>query len=113
MDVIIRSRSVPVSKALQEHCQERAQRAIQPFAQQVDRVELVLVDLNGPKKGLGQACRVFVKLSRGGSVMFATSGRDFYAAASQATFGAGRHLARTLAKARTRTHVPVAPLGAV
>jgi hypothetical protein len=75
---------------------------VQPFADQIGRVELVMVDVNGPRKGLGQACRVFVELTHGGRLMFASSARDFYSAASRATFGAGRRLARVLERARAR-----------
>ena len=102
MQIIVRSPNVPVSKALEEHCKSRVQRAVQPFAEQIGRVEVIMVDVNGPKKGLGQVCRVFVELTHGGHLMFASRARDFYSAASRATFGTGRRLARVLSRARAR-----------
>jgi hypothetical protein len=36
--------------------------------------------------------------------MFGSRARDFYSAASRATFGAGRRLARVLERARARPH---------
>jgi len=102
MQVIVRSPNVPVSKALEEHCQSHVRRAVQPFAEQIGRVEVVMVDVNGPKKGLGQVCRVFVEFTHGGLMIFASSARDFYSAVSRATFGAGRRVARVLARARAR-----------
>ena len=104
VNVIIRHRNVTHSEALEAHCRQRVARAVEPFAGRVERVEVVLVDLNGPRKGPGHACRVFVRLAAGGGVMFASEDRDFYVASSRAATGAGRHLARVLAKSRTRSH---------
>jgi hypothetical protein len=112
VDVIIHHRNVTPSRALEAHCRERIARAVDPFAGRVERVEVVLVDLNGPRKGLGQACRVFVRLATGGGLMFASKDRDFYRASSRAVTGMGRHLARVLAKSRTRVHQRFAPDGA-
>lgn len=113
MNVIIHHRNVTPSKALEAHCRARVARAVESFAERVDRVEVVLVDLNGTRKGPGHACRVFVRLTAGGAVMFASQDRDFYRASSRAATGAGRHLARVLAKARARSHERFElPLGA-
>lgn len=111
MNVVIRSQRVPISPQLEEHCRERIARAVQPFKQQLDRVELVLVDLNGPRNSPGQACRVFVALTGGGRVLYESRQKDFYLAASRATDGAGKHLARTLARSRTRAQRGAVPLG--
>jgi len=102
VNVIIRSQRVPISQALEEHCRARIARAVQPFVEQLERVELVFVDLNGPRNAPAQSCRVFVVLSGGARVMFESSQRDFYLAASRATLGAGRHLARVIARSRER-----------
>jgi ribosome-associated translation inhibitor RaiA len=110
--IIIRSPNVPMSKALEEHCQSRARRAVEPFTGQVGRVEIVMVDVNGPKKALGQVCRVFVDLTHGGQLIFVSRARDFYSAVSRATFGAGRRLARVLARARNRAQPRVRAEGA-
>ena len=104
VNVIIRSQHVPISPALEEHCRERIARAVHPFVEQLDRVELVFVDLNGPRNAPAQACRVFVALNGGARVLFESRQRDFYLAASRAIFGAGRHLARAVARSRARTH---------
>lgn len=106
MNIIIRGRNVPLSQSLEDHCRERVRRAVRRFAEQVARVEVVLVDLNGPRNAPAQACRVFVTLDSGGRLMFESSDRDFYLAVSRATSGAGRHLARVLSKWRTHLRAP-------
>ena len=109
VDVIIHHRNVTPSKALEAHCRDRVARAVEPFAGRVDRVEVVLVDLNGPRKGPGHACRVFLRLTAGGALMFASQDRDFYRASSRAVTGMGRHLARVIAKSRARIHERFGP----
>jgi hypothetical protein len=103
VNVIIRHRNVTHSEALDAHCRDSVARAVEPFAGRVERVEVVLMDQNGPRKGPGHACQVFVRLTAGGAVMFASEDRDFYVASRRAATGAGRHLARVLAKSRTRS----------
>ena len=112
MNVIIHHRNVTPSKALEAHCRERVARAVESFAGRVDRVEVVLVDLNGPRKGPAHACRVFVRLAAGGALMFASQDRDFYRASRRAVTGMGRHLARAVAKSRARVHERFEPHGA-
>jgi len=107
--IVIRSQRVHVSQALEEHARERIARAIQPFAEQLERVELVFVDLNGPRNSPGQSCRVFLAMRDGARVIFESSQRDFYLAASRATVGAGRHLARLVARSHAwRQRPPLA-----
>lgn len=102
MNVVIRSQHVPLSSALVQHCRARIWRAMQPFTGHVTRVEMVLLDENGPKKGPAHVCRAFLELASGERVMFESSTRDFYQAATRTAAGAGRRLARVLD--RTRTH---------
>jgi hypothetical protein len=109
VNVIIRHRNVTHSDSLDAHCRDSVARAVEPFAGLVERVEVVLVDKNGPRKGPGHACQVFVRLVAGGAVMFASEDRDFYVASRRAATGAGRHLARVLAKSRTRSHLRFVP----
>jgi ribosome-associated translation inhibitor RaiA len=109
VNVIIRHRNVTHSDALEAHCRESVARAVEPFAGVVERVEVVLVDKNGTRKGPGHACQVFLRLVAGGAVMFASEDRDFYVASRRAATGAGRHLARVLAKSRTRSHLRCVP----
>jgi hypothetical protein len=88
---------------LAEHARARVERAIDRFAGVIAHVELVFVDLNGPRGGERQAaCRVIVEL-RGGRVAGAQArARNFYAAASAAARLAGRIVDDELAHARDR-----------
>lgn len=112
MNIVIRSQGVPISEALHTHCRERVERVLRAFESQVARVELVLVDQNGPRKALGQACRVWVELRSGERVRFESSARNYYDAAGQAALGAGRHVTRLIERRRSHSHERFTPLQA-
>jgi ribosomal subunit interface protein len=102
MHLTIRGRHVAISPALREHCTERVERALLPFAQHVDSAEVVLADLNGPRGGLGQACRLTVGLSDGTKLMVQSLDSDFYAASGEAAGRVGHLVRRELGRTRTR-----------
>lgn len=104
MNIVVRGHKVPVSEGLGEHCVARADRALQPFAGRVTRVEMVLVDVNGPRKGLGQECRLSVEVAGAARIFFRSRGRDYYEASSRAAHGAGKQLARLLERKRAEAH---------
>ena len=102
MEIVIRGQNVAVSDALLEHCLTRAGRAFRPFSSHIARVQLVFVDLNGPKRGLGYACRATVDLSGGGHVRYEGRAVDYYRSISQAVAGLARQIQRALMRRRTR-----------
>jgi ribosomal subunit interface protein len=101
MQLIVRGRGVRVSSALREHSVERVERALSPFAEHVASTELVFSDLNGPRGGLGQSCRVSVGLSDGTKLMVQSLDTDFYAASSDAAARLGYLVRRELGKTRS------------
>lgn len=110
MNTHIRSHHVQVSEALESHCRERVERALAPFSARVRRVEVVLADVNGPRGGPGQVCRLFIELQDGATLIFATAANDFYRAVTAAAAGAGRQLARALERKVSRSHERFQPL---
>ncbi len=100
MQIDIRGQNVAISGFLAAHCVERFQRALRPFSSHVSRVQLVFVDLNGPKKGQGQACRLTVQLSSGSPIRFESRAEDYYQSASEAIDGVVRRIRRRLERLR-------------
>jgi ribosomal subunit interface protein len=96
----IRGQNMSLSGALAGHCVERLSRALRPFDSRIARVQVVFVDLNGPKTGLGQACRMTVHLLHGGVVRFESRREDYYRAASETISGIVRRIQRALARRR-------------
>ena len=112
MNIVIRSQRVAISEALSAHCRARVERALRPFASQVAYVELVLVDEDGPRQGVGQTCRVSVEMKSGARIRFESSATSYYESAGQAAAGAGRHVTRWVQRRRAVTHERFWPLEA-
>jgi ribosome-associated translation inhibitor RaiA len=93
---MIRGQNVPVSDALNAHCVDCAHRALRPYSSRISQVQFVFVDLNGPKRGLGQACRVAIDLVGGGQVRYESRGADYYQSAARAIVGTARNVQRVL-----------------
>ena len=100
MQIDIRGQNVSVSEGLVAHCVARANRAFRPFSSRIARVQFVFVDLNGPKRGLGQACRATVDLLGGGHVRYECRAEDYYRSSSQTVEGMTRHIQRALVRRR-------------
>ncbi|HKU37421.1 MAG TPA: hypothetical protein VJR89_04720 [Polyangiales bacterium] len=79
---------------------DRLDRALRPFASRLAHVQIVFVDLNGPKKSPAQACRATVELLNGGRVRFESRTEDYYQSAGQAIAGIVRPIQRALARRR-------------
>jgi hypothetical protein len=93
---------------------ERVERALSPFTDHIASAELVFTDLNGPRGGVAQSCRVSVALSDGTKLMVQSLDTDFYAATGDAAarvgYLIGRELGRTRSRAR-RARRPTHDLG--
>lgn len=109
MQIDIRGQNVPVSGSLAALCMDRLDRALRPFSSRVARVQIVFVDLNGPKNGPGQACRATVELVNGGRVRFSTRSEDYYQAAAQTIAGIVRPIQRALTRRRSLRNSPTLP----
>ncbi|HKP56875.1 MAG TPA: HPF/RaiA family ribosome-associated protein [Polyangiales bacterium] len=109
MQIDIRGQNVPVSGSLAAHCLDRLDRALRPFSSRIRSVQIVFVDLNGPRNGPGQACRATVELVNGGRVRFSSRTEDYYQAAAQTIAGIVRPIQRALTRERDVRHSPTLP----
>jgi len=92
---------VVVTELLHDYSTSRTQVALDRFAGRLQRVEVVFTDLNGPRGGLAQACRLFVHLTDGRMLMVESRALDFYAALRRATEKASYAVAQALGPRRT------------
>jgi ribosome-associated translation inhibitor RaiA len=102
MQLFVRGHGVQLSDALRDHCTERIERALSPFVHQVRTAEIVLVDFNGPRGGMGHAARLAVLLSDGTRLLVQGIDSDFYAAGSQVAARVGQLVRRELSRTRDR-----------
>jgi ribosome-associated translation inhibitor RaiA len=76
MRLHIRSRKLTITRELNELIEERLTRAVNRFEERIQRICVVIVDVNGPKGGVDKALRVSVRLSGGAKVLLTAFGSD-------------------------------------
>src|SRR5687767_304140 len=69
---------------LSDHVTARLEAAVNQHADRVGRVTVRLTDVNGPKGGVDQTCKVTVQLARGGSIIVEETAKEMFTAVSQA-----------------------------
>jgi ribosomal subunit interface protein len=69
---------------LNEHVAARLEAAVNQHADRVGAVTVRLADVNGPKGGVDQSCKVTVQLKPTGSIIVEETSEDMYSAVSQA-----------------------------
>lgn len=100
MRIEIRTRGFSLTPALRAHVARRLEFALDRYAERVDRVRVVLADVNGPRGGDDKSCRMEVALRGGGAVRAGAVHEDAYAAIGAAAHRAGRSLSRALQRER-------------
>jgi putative sigma-54 modulation protein len=100
MQLLISGRNFKVSEELREHIDRRLQFALNKFDPEIDRVEVGLSDVNGPRGGLDKHCRIVAKMRHLGTLVIEDTDQDFYIAVNRAADRIGRSVARTLDRKR-------------
>lgn len=102
MKLTIRGLSFRPTEAIREHAQRRFESALARHARSVRDIEVVLKDINGPRGGRDQLCRVRVGLAGGGAVHLSKQGHDAYDNISEMAGAVKRAVTRHLDRARCR-----------
>ena len=100
MQLEIRGQDFPVFVDLRDHIQSRMETALARHRERVERVEVRLADVNGPKGGVDKQCRAVVRLRPRGRVMVQEVSTDFLAAATRVADRLSRAVARSLERQR-------------
>lgn len=98
MQLSIVDRRDHMSEQEREFARRRLLFALSRFDTKIDRVSLVVSDVNGPRGGIDKACRVTVKLRRSGGVNVKCEHAEMNACVARAAERAGRAVARAIAK---------------
>ena len=62
MQIQVRARNVPLPEEIVELAERRLSFALGKFDNRIARIQVRLIDVNGPKSGLDKACQVLIKL---------------------------------------------------
>ena len=107
MKMEVRANQRRVGATLRHHIEKRLRFALGRFGRQIQAVKVQLSDLNGPRGGVDQCCRVEVNLVSGGRLIVEDTQSYLYAAISRAAERVGRVVARHLARQRGAQRIPI------
>lgn len=106
MQIDIQARQFSLTDALRNHTESRARFALASSNNHIQRVEIRLSDINGPRGGADKRCHVRVLLPDLPDVVVEDIEADMYVAIDRAIDRAGRTVARRLARRRDRARMP-------
>ena len=102
MKLTVRGLSFRPTQAIRRFVEHRLHQALDRHAENIRHVEVVLDDVNGPKGGRDQQCRVRVDLNRGGVLHMTKQGHDVYGNVSALADSLKRAVTRRLDRDRRR-----------
>jgi len=111
MNVEIQARKVEIGQTFEEWVERRLLFALSRFGDRIRRVTALVEDINGPRGGVDQRCRVAVLLGRSARIAAEATDADAFGAVSRAADRIARRVRDALERqrsmrARTRTKAP-------
>lgn len=98
MRVDVRAHQRKVGAVLRHQVERRLQFALARFSRQISSVKVQLSDLNGPRGGVDQCCRVDISLISGRRLIVEDTQSYLHAAIDRAAERVGRAVARQLSQ---------------
>ncbi len=102
MLVEIRARHGRLTRSLEEQLERRLHFALARFGGRIRRVSAFLEDINGPRGGENQRCRIEVRLVPSGTIMAEATGSEVASAVGRAAERIARRVRDALDRKRTR-----------
>lgn len=96
----IRQEGVEVDQSARTHIRRKLRTKLAKFAASIERVSVRIGDLNGPRGGIDQVCRIKVVLSGLPSVVYERRGRSLESAVDGALAGVEQAVRRRLQRRR-------------
>jgi ribosome-associated translation inhibitor RaiA len=106
MQIGIQALGFPLTDALRERVKRRMGFALGGRDENIQRVEVRLSDINGPKGGKDMCCQIRIVLSRIPDVVIKDTETDLCVAIDRAFDRAGRSVARQLSRQLTKQRAP-------
>jgi len=100
MQVFVSAKNFKVNETIREHIDRRLTFALDRFQQEIERVDVSLADLNGPKGGLDKQCRMVAKLRSLGTLVIEDQDMDFFAVIDRAADRLGHAVQRAIDRRR-------------
>lgn len=98
MKIEVQARRFSLTEGLRQHVVRRLEHALNRHRVWVDRVEVHLGDVNGPRGGRDKFCRVLVRFPTLPAMVIKHLGADLYAVISSAAERVGTNVGRRMAQ---------------
>jgi len=109
MQIDIKASNFSLTKPLRRHVEGRLRVALIFYAEHIQRVNVRLSDINGPRGGSDKCCHLQVVLAGLPDVVVEDTEADLYVAIGRAANRAGRTVRRRLARRRDRSRTTGLP----
>lgn len=84
MEIVVRTRDIFPNQNLQEHVERKVENAVDRLKHRIDRVSVLLSDVNGPRGGVDKICQMTAYVRGVGTVLIATVGCDLFGVVANA-----------------------------
>jgi putative sigma-54 modulation protein len=98
MELSIRHHNGKLDPSLHDHVERRLNAALDRFERRISRVNVQLRDVNGPRGGIDQECRIAVKLVGVGDVFIEQRDESLHAAVATAVDRTAEAVRRAVAR---------------
>ncbi|MCW8933708.1 MAG: HPF/RaiA family ribosome-associated protein [Gammaproteobacteria bacterium] len=105
MQIDIQARNFSLTQALRSYIERRLAYALGTRDEHIQRIQVRLSDINGPRGGEDKCCHIQVVLPHLADVIIEDIEVDMYAAIDRATDRAGRTVGRKLSRQRHNNRV--------
>lgn len=102
MMMTITSRSTSLTQTIRQHIRSRLSAALNQHKDRVRHISVTLEDVNGPRGGKDQSCRVAVELTDGTTLHHQRVGFDLYANISLIADKVKRRVGTQIAKLKKK-----------
>lgn len=106
MQIEIQARNFPLTHALSHHVKRRLNFALSTRYEQIQRIQVRLSDINGPRGGKDKCCHIQVALPQLADVIIEDTESNLYVAIDRAAERTSRTVARRLGKQRNYSRTP-------
>lgn len=106
MQIEIQARHFPLTHALRHHVKRRLDFALSTRYDHIQRIQVRLSDINGPRGGNDKCCHIQVVLPRLADVVIEDTESNLYVAIDRAAERASRTVARRLGRKRDNCRTP-------
>jgi putative sigma-54 modulation protein len=102
MELEIRSQNMHLDENVESEVERRVEFALKQFNSWITRVQVHLEDVNGPRRGIDQQCRILVTIKGGKTIKIEDIDADLIAAINRASDRLGQAVGREIDRRRDK-----------